>query len=116
MITLDLPAPPSVNRMRRIDLAAHRLALAWARTADNIVMAQRTRMAAKSIKGPFELHVVIDATRTRMDLDNGLKALIDYLRRIEVIEDDGQKYMRRLVVELGEAPEGCRITLLPWGA
>jgi hypothetical protein len=37
--------------------------------------------------------------------------LIDYLRRIEVIQNDSPKYFRKLTVEWGTAPEGCRVTV-----
>jgi Holliday junction resolvase RusA-like endonuclease len=56
---------------------------------------------------------VLSEHHTKIDLDNGLKALIDYLRRIELIEDDSHKHMRRLVVEWGIAPMGCRVTVRP---
>ena len=46
-----------------------------------------------------------------MDLDNCVKHLIDYARKIELIIDDSPKYMRRIVVDWGHAPEGVRLTL-----
>jgi hypothetical protein len=55
--------------------------------------------------------VVLSEHHCKIDLDNGLKALIDYLRRIELIEDDSPKHMRRLVVEFGLAPMGCRVVV-----
>jgi Holliday junction resolvase RusA-like endonuclease len=61
----------------------------------------------------FELLIILSENHTRIDLDNGLKALIDYLRKIELIEDDSPKHMRRLVVEFGLAPFGCRVTVKP---
>lgn len=97
MITLDLPVPPSVNRTRRVDWRGARELSGWKARAD----------------APFEVLVVL-SDRARLDGDNGLKALLDYLIRIEVIQDDGPKFMRRLVVEWGEAPEGVRVTVAPF--
>lgn len=113
-IILDLPAPPSVNRTRRIDWKGKAQLTAWGNVADAYVLAAKGRSVSplKLIKIPrFELHIVVSEHHTRIDLDNGLKALIDYLRRIELIEDDGPKHMRRLIVEWGRAPHGCRVTV-----
>lgn len=112
---LDLPAPPSVNRTRRLDFSALRIISAWKNVADAYVLSAKQREISplKLAKIPrFELHIVM-SDRSRVDLDNGLKALIDYLRKIEVIEDDSPKHMRRLVVEFGNAPQGCRVTVRP---
>lgn len=113
-IILDLPAPPSVNRTRKIDWKGKRQLTAWGNTADAYVLAAKGR-AVQPLKlrkiACFELHILISEHHTRIDLDNGLKALIDYLRRIELIEDDGPKHMRRLTVEWGLAPHGCRVTV-----
>jgi hypothetical protein len=40
-----------------------------------------------------------------------VKAAIDYLRRVGLIHNDDKRYLRRLVVEWGDAPEGCRLIL-----
>jgi hypothetical protein len=44
-------------------------------------------------------------------LDNPLKALVDVVRRWGFVTDDSPKYLRKLVVEWGEAPEGVRVTV-----
>lgn len=116
MIVLDLPAPPSVNRTRRVDFAAGRKFKGWTKTADAMVLAGRARTRdpqPRSVPSPFAVEVVLSEAHTKIDLDNGLKWLIDYLCRIEVIEDDGPAHMRELVVRLGVAPEGCRVTVRP---
>ena len=113
-IVLDLPAPPSVNRTRRVDWAATRVVKAWQNVANAYVLAAKGR-ANSPLKlckvSRFELLIVMSEHHSRIDLDNGLKALIDYLRKIELIEDDSPKHMRRLVVEFGLAPHGCRVTV-----
>jgi Holliday junction resolvase RusA-like endonuclease len=118
---LDLPAPPSVNRTRRIDWKMMPKFKGWTKAADAMVLAARSRTAGnpqlRKVNGQFELKIVLSAAHTRIDLDNGIKWTIDYLRRIELITDDSPKYLRRLVVEWGMAPEGCRVTIteLPSG-
>lgn len=115
-VVLDLPSPPSVNRTRRIDWKGKRQLTAWENVANAYVLAAKGRSRSPLVlrKIPrFELFITVSEHHTRIDLDNGLKALIDYLRRIELIEDDGPKHMRRLVVEWGPALHGCRVTVRP---
>jgi Holliday junction resolvase RusA-like endonuclease len=115
-ITLDLPPPPSVNKTRKIDWAAARAVKAWQNVANAYVLSAKGRAVSplQFVKiQRFHLHIVLSEAHTRIDLDNGLKALIDYLRKIELIEDDSPKHLRRLVVDWGHAPHGCRVTVRP---
>ena len=73
-------------------------------------MASRRKPQPRSISGRVEIEITL-ADGYRGDLDNTLKALLDYLRRIEAIEGDGPKHVRRLVVQWGEAPEGIRVAV-----
>jgi Holliday junction resolvase RusA-like endonuclease len=113
-IILDLPVPPSVNRLRRIDWAKRDVARAWVNVADAyIIVAKGRTISPLRLRklSRFELLIVLSEHHTKIDLDNSLKSLIDYLKRIEIIEDDGPKHMRRLTVEWGLAPHGCRVTV-----
>jgi hypothetical protein len=48
--------------------------------------------------------------KTRMgDLDNPIKPLLDWLQRVELIEDD--KYCDRILAQWGEVPLGVRVRL-----
>jgi Holliday junction resolvase RusA-like endonuclease len=110
---LDLPSPPSVNRTRRFDMSSHAKTKNWLRAADNLMLLQRQTAKHQKIGGRYELLIQLSET-IRLDADNGIKALIDYLRRIELVVDDSPKYLRRLVVEWchpAVAPEGCRVTI-----
>ena len=107
---LDLPLPPSINRTRRVDWRNHRVIREWTAHADALVLSG-PKVTGRMIPR-FELFVVV-SEKCRNDLDNSLKTLIDYLRRIEVIIDDGPKHMRRITIEWGSAPEGCRVTVRP---
>ena len=115
-VVLDLPAPPSVNRTRKVNWKGKRQVTAWTNVADGYVMAAKGRtlspLQLRKIQR-FELLITMSEHHTKIDLDNGLKALIDYLRRIELIEDDSPKHLRRLVVQWGTAPFGCRVTVRP---
>lgn len=113
---LDLPVPPSVNRTRKINWAHKRAVEAWKNVCHAYVLTAKTRKSSplKLTKIPrFELNITLSEDHTGIDLDAGLKALIDYLRQIDVIENDAQKNMRRLVVEWGDAPFGCRVVVRP---
>src|SRR5262245_48454180 len=96
-IVLDLPPPPSVNRLRRIDWGNSRLADKWKKIADDYVLWAKGRkinpLRMRTL-ARFELHVMLSEHHNRLDLDNSLKILIDYLRRIELIVDDGPKPIR----------------------
>lgn len=111
-MVLELPPPPSVNRTRRVDWKGKRQLDEWRTVADAYVLAAKTRRPAPlriEKLEQFEIIVVLDEKHNRIDLDNGLKALIDYLKRIEAIVDDGPKHLRRLVVEWGSAKWGCKV-------
>lgn len=115
-IALDLPPPLSVNRLRKIDWSAEVRNEAWKRGADSYVfMAKRDPISPlKLARIPcFEVSLVFDESQTEIDLDNGVKGIVDYLCFIGLIEDDGPKHMRRLTVEWGKAPSGCRVTIRP---
>ena len=108
---LDLPRPLSVNRTRRIDWSAKPAIKRWVSAADALVMSQGP--LPKRISGPFEANLVFPQGHA-IDLDNSPKMVLDYLRRLELIDNDDPKRMRRLVLEFGKAPEGCRIIVMPW--
>lgn len=110
-IVLDVPLPPSVNRTRRIDPAAAGEVERWKKSADMLLMAAgQYRAAKKAAFDRFEITIILNED-CRLDLDNPVKAAIDYLRRIEVIPNDDKRHLRKLTVVWGEAPEGCRLVL-----
>jgi Holliday junction resolvase RusA-like endonuclease len=110
VIVLDIPPPISVNKTRRIDYRSMGPKADWVVAADTCVMLKGRLPTA--IKGPWELTVTM-GEGWRIDPDNGLKEIIDYCRRLNLIENDSPKFARRIVMEWGEAPEGCRVTIKP---
>jgi hypothetical protein len=76
-VVLDLPLPLSVNKTRRIDYRSMSALKAWRNEADALFLLQKRKLfASGKIDGPFEVTVIIDSV-SRLDLDNGLKLLID---------------------------------------
>lgn len=110
MIILDLPAPISVNRTRRIDWAAKPRIGRWIKAADALVMSQG-RLPPR-ISGRFSVTLTMPED-SALDLDNSPKQTIDYLRRLELIDNDDPRHMREVLLNFGEAPEGCRVTVRP---
>lgn len=116
-VIIDLPVPPSVNRTRQINWAYKRKVDAWKNVCNAYVLtAKRRAISPLKLGQPiprFELIITLSEDHTNIDLDNGEKALIDYLRELEVIANDAKKNMRRIVVQWGHAPYGCRVTVRP---
>lgn len=108
MIVLDLPKPMSVNRTRRIDWRAKPAIDRWVKSADALVMS-RGRLP-KRISGRFSAILTMPEDGT-IDLDNSPKQVLDFLRRLELIDNDDPRHMRELLLNFGEAPEGCRVTV-----
>jgi Holliday junction resolvase RusA-like endonuclease len=118
-VMLDLPVPPSVNKTRRYDFTHSKLVRAWKDQAEPLVLAAKTStinpLRLSKIER-FEIAIIVSEDDTDMDLDNGIKCLVDYLKTIGVIRDDAKKNMRGLTVIWGDsadAPEGCRVFVRP---
>ena len=108
---LDLPPPPSVNRTRRVDWAGSNKVRDWCKAADGEIYAAGGMRKFVHLSGQFEATLILDETLNSIDLDNGIKAVIDYARRIGLVVDDSPKFMRRVIIEWGRAPSGCRLIL-----
>jgi Holliday junction resolvase RusA-like endonuclease len=114
-ITIDLPCPPSVNRIWRSNRAGpKRVSISkeydsWKRSADALAMSTGQFRGLKTIVGKFEAEIIIK--RRPGDLDNRTKGVLDWLQSRGVITDD--KYCERLTIAWGDAPTGCRVTVRP---
>ena len=115
MTVLDLPFPPSVNRIWRMRKGGGKPYLdtryqTWKRVADNLYLANKRNWLP--VKGNFRATITLDiAHRGRTDLDNRIKALLDWLQRAKIIENDS--LCDGLNVKWGRAPDGCRVELRP---
>lgn len=115
-VVLELPPPVSVNRARKIDWQGHQRLREWKRGADAHVFVAKRREVNPLVLARiprFHLHIILDERLNDLDQDNCLKGLIDYLHQIGVVQNDAKKNMRRLVVDWGDAPTGCRVTVTP---
>lgn len=87
-VQVSIPCPPSVNSMYRNVTGKGRVKtvryLTWARAAGNEVMAQ-TR---QHIPGPVMIDITCQRKRTNEDVDNKIKAVLDLLVNMAVIDDD----------------------------
>jgi hypothetical protein len=111
-IELDLPIPPSVNLLRRMDPAGNRKRLEYYTRADLYLSAHGPRpFPVRVITGAFAVHIQIPDTLSGIDLDNHCKCLIDYLVSREFVPDDAKRYLRRLLIEWGSPVPAVRISI-----
>lgn len=110
---LDVSIPPSVNSFRRIDWRGQKKHAAWREEAYWMIkLSGQHKAAPKNLKG-YELTITLDPDKCKADPDNIVKAANDALKHMGIITDDSPKYARRIVIEWGEAPAGCRLTIRP---
>jgi Holliday junction resolvase RusA-like endonuclease len=117
-IIIDLPYPPSVNRLWRSTAAEkNRVYLSpaytkWKDAADVLLLTTKG-WRGKTVTGAFHIEIALCPTaqgHPRGDLDNRIKAVLDYLQRVEIIVND--KHCQRLLaqwVDRASAPSGCRV-------
>ena len=123
--TFNLTIPPSVNKSRRINWAAHKEHKAWSINAGKELQAIGALKDSKTIKGQYAARIVINENLFRGDLDNLVKALLDFAVRHRLVEGDGPKHLREIRVRWSnkmsndyppdEAPRGVSLTLVPLG-
>ena len=114
MIELHLPAPLSVNRTRRLNKAALGEIARWEAEADRLYLWQKRDIGMmNSVEPPYEVYIVLNKA-CRLDGDNGVKILLDTAVRFGLLPDDGPKYVRRIVVEYGDAEYGSRLIIRPF--
>ena len=115
-VVLDVPVPPSVNRTRKVHWAGHRKYEAWKRNAGFHLLANGQYRASKQIRlHRYELTVILNEAMCRLDPDNTIKAACDFLKGLEVIADDSPQQARKITIEWGDAPDGCRLIVRPVG-
>lgn len=109
-IVLDLPQPPSLNRIwrsQRGQVTKSSDYKRWQKTADDMLLELGQLRGVKPIVGKFAAVIVVK--RSRVDLDNNAKAVLDFLQSRNFIIDD--KLCEELTLRWGDAPTGCRVTL-----
>jgi Holliday junction resolvase RusA-like endonuclease len=80
----------------------------WIKNADATLMANG-KLPSK-VTGNFDAVIVWDIEYFgHRDIDNSVKPLLDYLQRLELIENDKRCFS--MMVGWGKAPEGCRVEI-----
>lgn len=106
---LHLPMPPSVNRFTSRLGNKSPIVRKWIDRADAIV--RSNGKLPKKVSGDFEAFITWDLDYFgHRDIDNSVKPLLDYLQRLELIDND--KKCWSLEVRWGDAPEGCAVQIL----
>lgn len=111
-IEIHLPPPLSVNATRRVNYSAMGRITRWRQEADALFLSVKRQLAGRKIFGRYEAIVVLSEAN-RLDIDNGVKGLLDYARHCGLVEDDSPKYLRKLTVKFGDAPYGAKLVLRP---
>lgn len=113
-ITLDLPPPPSTNRIWRFargHVYKSKEYVAWQRECDAAVLINK-QYPRNKITGPFEFILQLAANSHNGDGDNRIKAVLDWLESRQIIAND--KHCKKGFwewVATAEAPSGCRVKL-----
>ncbi len=117
LLVIDLPFPPSLNQLWRSNFKSHHVYRSpkyqsWLKQAGLQWLICKPRNF-QTISGPFLAEIVLSPPDKRhRDLDNHLKALLDFLQSSAIIEND--KYWRGPQPRWGvasEAPLGLRVTI-----
>lgn len=111
MIYLRLPVPPSTNnlylniRRGRTKSKAYR---EWIEAADGCFLLQRRGLNGKPIAGPYRAQIKLP--KIRGDCDGRIKAVLDWLVRVELTPDD--KHCRKVSAEIDPSLTGyCEVTV-----
>jgi len=118
-ITLDLPLPPSVNRLWKIgknratgksQMYRSPEYVEWVLEAGLEIMAQKPKLTTKALSGSYSMIIKMAPRSSLADADNFLKAISDLLQKHNIIEND--KLCRKLLVVWDEKlPVACRVTV-----
>lgn len=69
------------------------------------------RQRPKKIEGPVNITMEFQEPKRKSDLDNRVKAPLDFLVKTNVIEADDNSIVRKLNLAWSDEVEGCRITI-----
>jgi crossover junction endodeoxyribonuclease RusA len=114
---MDLPYPPSTNRIwrgigKRVVLSAEYKN--WKQQADVAVVANGSWRRRAAMPAHFTALILLDRARRtpRTDVDNRIKAVLDLAQRLALIQDDTLcDEVTARWAPTHEAPSGCRLIL-----
>lgn len=110
MVVIELPYPPSLNRLYRINAGGKgvRKSEAGKRYQQAVKLAS---LRSQGVEGKVLVTIdVFPPDRRKRDLDNLLKILLDALTKAALIEDDSK--IDRLLVQRREVIRGGRVTVV----
>lgn len=112
---MDLPFPPSTNRIwmqTRRGVALSEPYRIWKKEADMAVIANGCWRRRVRMPAAFTALLLLDQARRAGDVDNRIKAVLDWAQRVELIAND--KLCEEITarwVATAEAPRGARLIL-----
>lgn len=112
-LEITVPQPPSVNRFKARRGNRSPIVKNWTKQADMAFVlwrANNRRLPGTKIIGKFEIIIIFE--RDKSDNHNRIKALMDWLQRVELIEND--RLSERMIVLWGDPNSGCRVRLRPF--
>jgi Holliday junction resolvase RusA-like endonuclease len=108
-LTITLPCPPSANHLFRNVRGKGRVKttryLTWFRAAGNEVLAQRRHHVA----GPVMVDITCKRQRATSDIDNRIKACLDLLVEMGLIDDD--RHVQEIRARWGDVA-GAVVTII----
>jgi len=116
---MDLPFPPSTNSIWSIrgGLKHNAVSLSpaykkWKKEADMAVIANGTWRHRQRMPGAFAATLLLDRAQRAGDVDNRIKAVLDWAQRVEIVTNDKlcEEVTARWVATV-DAPRGCRLIL-----
>lgn len=112
MTTITLPHPVSTNKLWRVvgkqRVIKSKAYRAWLDEAGWRLKEQKPT----PVKGPVSVTIVVG--KSRRDLDNATKGLLDLLVAHQIIEGDGPACVRKLNLSVDESVDGVRVTIEPY--
>ena len=108
---IDLPMPPSVNQIwssGRGRIFRSKRYKTWLRECDVLALMHAWRK--QKVSGRYCVLITLNNKKRRGDCDNRIKAVLDWLRRAELTDDD--RHCDEVIARWGDAPAGCRVLIL----
>jgi Holliday junction resolvase RusA-like endonuclease len=109
-----LPKPPSVNSLFATDWKTKRRFISkvyveWLAAGADVLRETR----CKRVPGPISVTITV-ADRGGVDLANHEKAAVDFLVKHNLIDGDGRKVVREIIMRWSENVAGILLEVSPW--